>query len=366
MNRSFLTNSDSATQRLSDSVKKLCYAMILCHHVTMSLYAKAYHTITVDGDLSDWSNDEVLIDDSSDFSDWQDNEINRVYLTWDKNNFYVGIDGKSKDTGLLIFFDFKSGGQSNLTKMDTWNRKIIFEKNYIDYFYGSWSGSDGNFYEVQSSTHASDISVSKKHFSGWELAIPFDTIYKLGSGKVSKNARVSIFVSLATGDMGSELIGGTTVNFGYLGGDCAPNNTITGLSTSTITQMATKIIDADSDGIPDNNYSLTELKISNIDISPNPFSPDNSGFCDDTSISFALSKPARIKITVYDIAGRHIKDIADEEISIDTVNTLQITKKWDGKNGSSEIVPSGIYFFNIVATSSGERVRKNKAVAVIK
>ncbi|MEW6555850.1 MAG: hypothetical protein AB1349_00670 [Elusimicrobiota bacterium] len=337
---------------------------LLIHLSTYSLiHCLPYHTITVDGDLSDWADDEVLIDDSADFSEWQNNEINRVYLTWDKNNLYVGIDGKSKDTGLLIFFDFKAGGYSDLTKIDTWNRKVIFQNNGIDYFYGSWSGSDGNFYEVQSATHAYDISISKKHSTGWEFAIPFDTVYKLGSGKVPKNASVSIFASLATGDMGSELIGGTTVNFGYLVGDCTSTDTITGLSISTITTVTAKIFDADSDGVPDDNYSVTKLKISDVNVSPNPFSPDNSGFCDKTSISFSLSKPARIKIAVYDIAGRHIKDITDEEI---TDTTQKITKTWDGKNGSQDVVNGGIYFFNIQATSGSESTRKNKAVAVIK
>ncbi|MBI5573167.1 MAG: T9SS type A sorting domain-containing protein [Elusimicrobia bacterium] len=322
-------------------------------------FAKPYHTITVDGNLSDWSDDEILINDASD-SDWTGgNEIEKLYLTWDKNNLYLAVAGQSTDTGLLIYFDFKDGGYSDLTKVNSWNRKVIFANREIDYFYGSWSGSDGNFYEITASSSVSDTSISKKHSSGWELAIPFDTIYKLGSGKVPISQIVSVFVSLAMGDTGSDSYG----SFGYLGGDCAPNNYITGLSTSTIFVSTSTVIDTDSDGVPDDNYSSTKLKITSCDASPNPFSPDNSGYADDTAISFFITKQAQLKISVYDISGRDVKNIADEFIS-DT--SQAITKKWDGKNKNGDIVPAGIYFINISAESSDERARKNIAVAVIK
>jgi len=336
-------------------------SVLLIHLSAYSLiYCLPYHTITVDGNLSDWSDDEILINDAND-SDWSGgNEIEKLYLTWDKNNLYLAVAGQSMNTGLLIYFDFKDGGYSDLTKVNSWNRKIIFEKNYIDYFYGSWSGNDGNFYEITASTSVSDTSISKKHSSGWELAIPFDTVYKLGTGKVPKNAAVSIFASLATGDTGSDSYG----LFGYLGGDCAPNNYITGLATSTILTLTSTVIDTDSDGVSDDNYLSTKLKITSCEVAPNPFSPDNSGYADDTAISFFITKPAQLKISVYDISGRHIKDIADEPLVSQTSQT--VTKKWDGKDKNGDTVPAGIYFINISAESSDERVRKNVAVAVIK
>jgi len=119
-----------------------------------------------------------------------------------------------------------------------------------------------------------------------------------------------------------------------------------------------------TNGIPDDNYSSAKLKITSIEVTPNPFSPDNSGYADETTISFFITKPAQLKISVYDISGRHIKDIADEPLVSQI--SQSVTKKWDGKDKNGNIVPAGIYFINISAESSDERTRKNIAVAVIK
>jgi len=327
------------------------------------LYAKPYHTITVDGNLSDWSEDESLADDRNDSVWTGGNEIEKVYLTWDRNNIYIGIKGQSNNTGLVIYFDFGTDGFSDLTGINTWNRKVIFQNKKMDYFYGSWSQSGGNFYEILTATSASDISVSKKSVSGWEMAIPFETIYKVGAGNVTSGSSVSLFVSLATGDMGFEMISGSTVTYGYLGGDCVPNNSISGLSVSTITAVLSKTFDSNSDGIPDDSYSNDKLGIRNASISPNPFSPDGNGFADTAQISFFVTKPAQVKVSIYDVSGKHIKDICNEYFS---GNNLAVNKIWDGKDDSGGAAGAGIYFINIVAESAGERTRKNLPVAIIK
>jgi len=377
MNRlSIISRTVSGKWSVVSGLKKLCIAYflrnILIYFViptsyfllpTSYLYAKPYHTITVDGDLSDWSEDEAFPADSND-SVWAGgNEIEKIYLTWDKDNIYFGVKGQSNNTGLLMYFDFKAGGFSDLTEINTWNRKVIFQNKPIDCFYGSWSQSDGNFYEINTATSASDISVSKKCVSGWEFAVPFDMVYKLGAGKVSSGASVSLFASIVTGDMGSQLIGGTTVNYGYLGGDCAPDNNISGIAVSTITAFLSKTFDSNSDGVPDDSYPGNKLGIRSAAVSPNPFSPDGNGFADAAQISFNVTKPSQIKINVYEISGRHIKNICDEYFF---GNNLLINKSWDGKNDFSETVAAGIYLINITATAAGESARKNLPVAVIK
>ncbi|MCX8011335.1 MAG: lamin tail domain-containing protein, partial [Ignavibacteria bacterium] len=55
---------------------------------------------------------------------------------------------------------------------------------------------------------------------------------------------------------------------------------------------------------------------SNLEISPNPFSPDNDGFEDFTILSYKLpQQTAQIRIRIYDNIGRKVRTLADNEPS---------------------------------------------------
>lgn len=60
-----------------------------------------YHTITIDGDLSDWTADERLQADGT----------YTMYLTWDATNVFVGLEGAylgdtgGQDKSFFICFD---------------------------------------------------------------------------------------------------------------------------------------------------------------------------------------------------------------------------------------------------------------------
>jgi flagellar hook assembly protein FlgD len=72
---------------------------------------------------------------------------------------------------------------------------------------------------------------------------------------------------------------------------------------------------------------------------PNPFNPE-------TSISFALPKDGQTTLRVYDITGKLIKTLIDEQ----KVAGYYVAK-WNGKNENNEIVSSGLYLYQI---TSGE------------
>jgi hypothetical protein len=59
-------------------------------------------------------------------------------------------------------------------------------------------------------------------------------------------------------------------------------------------------------------------------------------------VSFALPKPDRVQIDVYDLAGRRRVTLADAEFPAG-LHTLD----WDGRDGDGHLVGSGVYFYKL-------------------
>ncbi|HNX00170.1 MAG TPA: T9SS type A sorting domain-containing protein [Candidatus Cloacimonadota bacterium] len=65
---------------------------------------------------------------------------------------------------------------------------------------------------------------------------------------------------------------------------------------------------------------------------PNPFNPT-------TTISFNMSKPSQVKLSVYNIRGQKVSQLLDEKMAIGQHKVV-----WDGKDEHHKAVASGIYF----------------------
>ncbi|NVM04699.1 MAG: lamin tail domain-containing protein, partial [Candidatus Helarchaeota archaeon] len=83
---------------------------------------------------------------------------------------------------------------------------------------------------------------------------------------------------------------------------------------------------------------ITPSKVS-INISPNPFSPDNDGIDDYVTISYFLPfNKGYIKIEIYDVSGRLVKRLFNNEPTGSARSVI-----WDGRNNEGKILPIGIY-----------------------
>lgn len=344
-------------------------------------FAAPYHTITIDGDMSDWSSDEIVAADQNDSTfdpGTGKNEIQNLYVTWDRNNLYCGIEGQSNNNGMLLYFDVNPGdgkGQGNLFSINTWNRHLIFQGSVSlpggttvpflpDFFYGSWDGSGGNFYSLPSSITVQDVSAqvslstsrtSKK--PGLELRIPFSALYGLGDGNIPAGARIAMVAALAPGG-------------DFLGGDSAPNNVnnvaLTNFTSSTLNNFVLVQIDKDRDSIPDNTFSgITRLEMTRPVMNPNPFAPTTTGSAKSTNISFFINLPSNVSVRIFDMAGRQLRNLVNETVSFQQ-SPQRVDYTWDGKDENGEIVPVGIYVVNVRASSSFGGARENAAVAVVK
>lgn len=70
---------------------------------------------------------------------------------------------------------------------------------------------------------------------------------------------------------------------------------------------------------------------------PNPFNPA-------TAISFELSARERVRLSVYDVAGRLVRTLVDAELERGSHATL-----WDGTDDDGQPVPSGVYVYRLRA-----------------
>ena len=78
---------------------------------------------------------------------------------------------------------------------------------------------------------------------------------------------------------------------------------------------------------------------------PNPFNPS-------TTIEYALPKAAKVRITIFDMLGRHIKTLVDAGQAAGRFQT-----SWDGTDENNTHIAAGIYFYKMQA---GDFVQVNK------
>ena len=75
---------------------------------------------------------------------------------------------------------------------------------------------------------------------------------------------------------------------------------------------------------------------------PNPFNPR-------TTISYYLPSRSRVRLAIYDPAGRLVTDIIDREQGQGVYDAF-----WDGRDRGGRRVASGVYFYRLTAGSFTE------------
>lgn len=82
-----------------------------------------------------------------------------------------------------------------------------------------------------------------------------------------------------------------------------------------------------------------------LSVSPNPFNPS-------TRIDYTVNAPAAVRVGVYDVAGRLVRSLVDEDLPAGVHAAT-----WDGRDVHGAPVASGIYFIRL-DTGSATLVRK--------
>jgi hypothetical protein len=115
---------------------------------------------------------------------------------------------------------------------------------------------------------------------------------------------------------------------------------------------------------PDVSGALDTV-IDDVHFDPNPFSPNGDGLYDEISIQFALNTNALTRIKIYDISGRLIKILVDDQHFTRGGHNII----WDGRDLNGDIVPVGFYIVFLYVKSVREELplaKLTRGVAVIR
>jgi gliding motility-associated-like protein len=97
-----------------------------------------------------------------------------------------------------------------------------------------------------------------------------------------------------------------------------------------------------------------------LTVAPNPFSPNGDGRFDEVEFSYELAKigtPQRVRLRIFDLRGRELQELTFRQKS------GSHTVKWDGRGEDGQLVPPGLYLFQ-VNVDSGRPVRFSGSVVV--
>ncbi len=75
---------------------------------------------------------------------------------------------------------------------------------------------------------------------------------------------------------------------------------------------------------------------------PNPFNPE-------TTIRFQLAERGKIRLKIYNLLGREVRTLMDEEKETGTYSV-----EWDGRNDAGMLVTSGVYLFRMMTKDDVE------------
>ena len=108
-------------------------------------------------------------------------------------------------------------------------------------------------------------------------------------------------------------------------------------------------------------YSVITPVTLSIDVSPNPFSPDNDGIDDYTVINYSLPfNRGNVKTEIYDVSGRLVRRLLNN----DPTGSIR-SVVWDGKNNAGRIMPIGIYIIYLQAIQSEKGIKVSTRETVV-
>ncbi|MCB0744398.1 MAG: T9SS type A sorting domain-containing protein, partial [Ignavibacteriae bacterium] len=114
---------------------------------------------------------------------------------------------------------------------------------------------------------------------------------------------------------------------------------------------------SDSLGITKTFSVMSEAKLLDVYNYPNPFSAD-------TYFTFKLTQiPDEIKIKVFTIAGRLIKEI---ELNRSQLNYDLNKIYWDGRDDDGDLIGNGVYLYKVIMDVAGKKQDVTQKLAVVR
>ncbi len=244
--------------------------------------------------------------------------------------------------------------------------------------FAAWS-ENGSLYQVDTTTSiATQIATTGESLSG----LAFDPLTGVLWASTSGNEDKILTINVTTGettligltgrggpieDIAFDINGNLYANkFGEASDTLIAIDKTTGAGTiigpvgfSAVFGMATRL-DRVVVGIADEEPVTSGLPrtFSLAQNYPNPFNPS-------TTIQYDLAKAVHVKLVIYDILGRKVRTLVDEN---QVAGSRQIT--WDGRSDAGTTVASGLYIYRIIAgdpsSGSGQGFIKARKLMLIR
>ena len=225
--------------------------------------AEPFHAPTVDGliagDGVDWASPDRVLDDFDDDGNQRSGNVRHLWLTWDEENLYLGLNYQALDRTVVVYLDAGlNTGPADAALLDLFPRALVLPQGrHIDLMLAqhhtgftnlgtlrAWrvTGADGAVTEVTASTQNAQTYGVDSTFPGaslfWfrnEIAIPWSVVYPEGA-PARAVLRAVVAVTPGTDGAGADDI---MPGLGRLEGVAGPIQ---------IAQMHASILDQDGDG----------------------------------------------------------------------------------------------------------------------
>ncbi len=131
--------------------------------------------------------------------------------------------------------------------------------------------------------------------------------------------------------------GNGVTNSGTVTSEAMPYDGFAQSATIDVAQMALIVLASGPESSVPNEAVLAPPGPTLVGAFPNPFNPT-------TGVVFELPHRERVRLSVYDVAGRHVRELAHG-----TYPGGRNTVSWDGKDESGRGVAAGVYFLRLIA-----------------
>ncbi len=293
--------------------------MVLVMVSGVPVTATTPHTINVDGNTSDFADDELIWADSSSDCSWDFNELYNLYATWDENALYIGVDFLIEEANSIsMYMDLGYGDGAHDLSTVSWY-KYFYTQNWLANFSVNCSGNatDGVFRIYDDNSHdewTSNPNIQKQINLGngqYEVKIPWSVLY---SGGFKPGAYMKLVCTL-------------TGYRGYDGADAMPQQTVEPNGDGgfdTLDVLYRLDFDQNGDGIPETGWH------------PNT----NSGAAGEPPVADARANPT---------SGPAPLEVAFEGIGNDPDGGT-VSYSWDFGDGSSSNEQNPVHTYTTAGT----------------
>jgi len=236
--------------------------------------ATTYNTPQVDGAITvsadDWDVNELLVVDTANDSRYGEADVDKIYVTWDADNLYIGIKTAlppgGYGNGYVVFIDkdaqaSATTGATDFTRANFYPRHIRFIGMGADVAVGGWSFQQP--FDVRDCADPTKTKVISGAVSAYnasqlsfEVKIPWSGLYPGAATAVPAGSRLKIVAASVGGD-NSGTYDAVPSSGRDSNGNGIPDESDPATAWDAYTDLDRFLevsLDADLDGTPDSGY----------------------------------------------------------------------------------------------------------------